>query len=71
MKQRRIPALIVHGELDPLVPIKLLDPLFALAKKVDYIEALKYPHHHHFVYLTPTAEEELRKNANSNKEIKR
>ena len=70
LKQRRIPALIVHGELDPLVPIKLLDPLFALAKKVDYIEALKYPHHHHFVYLTPTAEEELRKMQTQIKKLK-
>lgn len=59
LMDHKLPALVVHGALDPLVPIQYLTPLFKFAGKVSYIRPLIYAEHRHFVYLSLQAEEAL------------
>lgn len=59
LSKHRISALIIHGALDPVVPLKYVTPLVKYANTVQHIRPLIYADHHHFVYLSLRAEAEL------------
>lgn len=59
LQKHKLNTMVVHGALDPLVPLKYMTPIYKYAGAVDFIRPLIYPSHHHFVYLSEQGETAL------------